>query len=703
MLFAAVLFMFQALPGIASADTALDKAPLTGIQVDGLDAWGVGPADLADIRVRVLADPTGHIAAEQSDEEATLLSLRELVDLQTRIDNSLQAVIADAVAGWMLRARGADVTPQGRPRYVLDDGLLTITVPAPAPAPEEQGPFDITEIVIEGLSGEALTTDDAFNLPVPLTRVEQGYIAPRAGLHVERVLLREFVNGEPYYASALQQAGRAIVAEFNRRGYRGVRVDGRTPVDGVFRLIVTEGRVSDLRTSATIETREPLRDAPEYDRLKTGSPVQAGDLIDLAALDRYVYHLGRRPGRRVDLALAPGIEDDEVVLDLLIAENDPLLLYAQVSNTGTKETTRWRERAGLIHYNLSGVDDVLQLDYLTGDFDEVNAVTASYERPFTDLGRAWWRVYGSLLEYTSDEFGIQSQAFEGTSASLGLETRFNLLQHGPQFIDALVGARYDKLRVHNNIGGTLGEAQFMIPYLGIRAEERSDRSSFRFYTGIDWSVAGFGGTDGAEVNQLGRPLVDDDFAAFRTSIDYSVYLEPLLDPNWAESENPTLAHELAFSLRGLYSLHHRLPPNYSLTAGGFFSVRGYPESFAFGDNVVIGSLEYRYHIPRDLAPADPGELFGDPFKWRPDQPLARPDWDLVFRTFLDVAHLDIEDRLSFESDATLISTGIGLELSVLRNVNLRVDWGIALRDEVAGGDSVDAGDSRVHALLTIFF
>jgi len=701
--FVALVFVCSSLSATASADAALDKAPLKRIEVRGLDVWNAGPFEAGDVRVRVLPVPNGHIAAEQNDEEAQLLTVAELVALDTRIDDSLEAVIADAVAGWMLRARGADVTPQGRPAYVLDEGTLVVTIPAPAPGASEQGPFVIREVVIEGLSGEALDDEAALGLSVPLTRVEEGYIAPRAGLPTETIALREFSSGEPFYSSALQQAGRAIVAEFNRRGYRGVRVEGRAPIDGVFRLVVTEGRVGEIRTSATIETREPLRDDPSYDRIKTGAPVQPGALINLDELDRYVYHLGRRPGRRVDLALSPGLAEDEVVLDLLIAENDPLLVYLQFSNTGTEETTEWRERLGLIHYNLTGVDDVFQADFLTGNLDEVNALSLSYERPFEDLGRTWWRVYGSALEYTSDEFGLQSQAFEGESYNAGVEVRRNLLQDKGLFADGLVGARFDHVRTKNNIAGTIGEADFLIPYLGVRVEERTDRSSFRAFGGIEWSMAGFAGTDGADVNMLGRPLVDDDFFAARASLDYSFYLEPLLDPDWAERENPTLAHELAFSLRGLHSLHNRLPPNYSLTAGGFFSVRGYPEAFAFGDNVVIGTVEYRYHVPRDLAPADPGDLFGDPFKWRPDQPLARPDWDLVLRGFMDVAHLDIQDRLSFEDDATLIGAGVGVELSVQRNVNLRLDWGIALRSEEAGGDEVDAGDSRLHALLTIFF
>jgi len=700
---ACALAMMAAMAAAAPAPAA-EFDPLERVVVEGLGAWDAAPFDPAEARVRVLPAGEGeYLAAEQGDEDAELVSVKALIERGARIDESLEAVIADAVAGWMLRVRGADVTPQGRPRYELESGVLRVTVPPPGPAENEQGPFDITEVVVEGLSGDALSREEALALEVPLTRLESGYIAPRAGLRTERVALGAFAGEGAFYASALQQAGRAIVAEFNARGFRGVRVEGRTPVDGVFRVIVTEGRVAELRTSATVETREPVRNAPEYERLKEGSPVQPGELVDLDALDRYVYHLGRRPGRRVDLALSPSAAEDEVVLDLLIAENDPLLLYLQFSNTGTEETTEWRERAGLIHYNLTGVDDVLQLDFLTGDFDEVNSFTASYERPFTDLGRAWWRVYGSALEYTSDELGIQPQAFEGESYNAGIEARFNVLQDGPFFVDVLGGARYDHVRVQNNLAGTLGESDFLIPYLGVRAEKRTDRDDLRAFLGLEWNLAGAAGTDPADVALLGRPAADEDFVAARGSLDYSFYLEPALDPAWEDRENPTLAHELAISVRGLYGVNHRLPPNYTLTAGGFFTARGYPEAFAFGDNVVIGSLEYRYHVPRDLAPADPGTLFGDPFKFRPDQPLARPDWDLILRAFVDVAHLDIQDRLSFEEDATLVGAGIGAELSVLRNVNLRLDWGFALRDEEAGGDSVEAGDSRLHVLLSIFF
>ena len=38
-----------------------------------------------------------------------------------------------------------------------------------------------------------------------------------------------------------------------------------------------------------------------------------------------------------------------VVLDYLVSEAKPWTVYAQASNTGTKETESWRERFGFIH------------------------------------------------------------------------------------------------------------------------------------------------------------------------------------------------------------------------------------------------------------------------------------------------------------------------------------------------------------------
>ena len=125
-----------------------------------------------------------------------------------------------------------------------------------------------------------------------------------------------------------------------------------------------------------------------------------------------------------------------------------------------------------------------------------------------------------------------------------------------------------------------------------------------------------------------------------------------------------------------------------------------------GDTVVLGSLEYRFHLPRALGIEEEptGRLFGEPFRWRPQQPYGRPDWDLIFKAFVDAGRAINSDRLAFEKDETLIGAGVGVELQVKRFLSLRVDWGMALEDVNEGlDDEVEAGDNRVHFVATLVF
>ena len=96
----------------------------------------------------------------------------------------------------------------------------------------------------------------------------------------------------------------------------------------------------------------------------------------------------------MDASLSPAEDDYTIALDYLITENRPWLVYGQVSNTGTRDTNRWRERFGFIHNQLTSNDDVLTLDYITAGFDQSHAVFASYEAPFPHADRWRWRVSG---------------------------------------------------------------------------------------------------------------------------------------------------------------------------------------------------------------------------------------------------------------------------------------------------------------------
>ena len=146
-----------------------------------------------------------------------------------------------------------------------------------------------------------------------------------------------------------------------------------------------------------------------------------------------------------------------------------------------------------------------------------------------------------------------------------------------------------------------------------------------------------------------------------------------------------------------------MPPNFVNVAGGFYSVRGYPEAFVIGDHGYVATAEYRYHLPRGLTPGPVGEFGDQPFRWRPQQTLGRPDWDLIVRGFLDVGRTVNEDRLAFEMDETLVGAGIGAELAIKRNFSLRLDWGFVLNAVDNGVDDEDVGDNRLHAQITILY
>ena len=101
-------------------------------------------------------------------------------------------------------------------------------------------------------------------------------------------------------------------------------------------------------------------------------------------------------------------------------------------------------------------------------------------------------------------------------------------------------------------------------------------------------------------------------------------------------------------------------------------------------------------------------LLGD-FRGSPQQVYGRPDWDLIFRAFVDVGRTERNGRnaTAGERNQTLLSAGIGAELQVLSNFRARIDWAAAIEDEFGtfsnDRNAVQRGDSEIHALFSIIY
>ena len=316
-----------------------------------------------------------------------------------------------------------------------------------------------------------------------------------------------------------------------------------------------------------------------------------------------------------------------------------------------------------------------------------------------------WRAHGLWSGFTASDVGIFDDDFTGESWALGAELIANVYQKREFFIDVLGGARFLYSRVESPLVGE-GQETFFLPYVSVRLERATEWMSTVGSVSLGWQVSGVTGVDSGELERLGRTSPDDDWAILRWAMTHSMYLEPLInraaweDP--ATPESSSLAHELVLSFKGQYAFDNRLIPNLERPIGGLHTVRGYPESVVAADTAVIGTVEYRFHLPRALAiQPEPQELFGEPFRIAPQYVYGRPDWDLVLKGFIDVGQAIVSNPLSFEQDETLVGAGIGIDLEYRRNFSLRLDWGFVLKELEAR--NVNSGSNRLHALLTVLF
>lgn len=571
--------------------------------------------------------------------------------------------------------------------------------------------------------------DRVLAAPITLTPTPTGFVAPRPDAPTITTTLADLAQREQthFYDSALATVAPAIVSQLQRLGLIGIYaepdpaqirvvsgqiIDTRAPGDTSLRYLITTGIVTEVRTVAQGDRIDPSEavNNPIHRRIIERSPVRPADqatdtstdLLIGKRIDDHVFFLNRHPGRRVDVAVAAtGEQPGAVSLDYLVTENRPWLLFAQVSNTGTSETSDWRQRFGFIHNQLTNADDIFSVEYLTANFDDVHAVVASYERPIGSP-RLRGRVYGSWYEYTASDVGQARADFSGRGYSFGAEAIGNVAQYSDLFVDAFAGLRYDRVRVENDIADITGREAFVIGYLGLRVEQNRDASRTFISGQLEYSL---NGVDGDSVNELGRLDADERWVTLQGSASHSFYLEPLFDPQLAEGTS--LAHEIAISARGQYAFDQRLVPNYQQVAGGLYSVRGYPESVVAGDSSLITSIEYRWHIPRGLDPnPNTAEFFGTPFRFVPQFQYGPTDWDLIFRAFVDIGRVWQSDAIrGLETDETLVGAGFGGELAFSRHFSARVDLGWALEEirDASGRQEVDQGDFEVHLVLTVVF
>ena len=724
----------ETLTGHEAADAASQQTLLESQEISKRQAI---PRMLWPLQLRTASPPWRHLRID-------LRRLRRRADRPV-LPIAFLVLITSTIASAQVLLLPDEIKP---PSYLVSSLELTYAQPHP-----DQPPLS-----------------DLLPIEVRLQETEFGWSAPRAGELGTSLQIGDASNEAlRLEASGLARVMRRVVEGLTSHGLYGVDVrpssddidleterDLRPEDKTSLSIIVSVGRIKQIRTIASggrvrndwkinneahirILERSPLKPSGAVDAETT-------DLLDRRELEDYLYRLNRHPGRRVEAALSPAEEPGGIVLDYRVLESKPWYVYAQGSNTGTTRTTDWQTRAGVTHNQLTGRDDTLSIEYLNAGVDAVNNVRVRYQAPFFGPERArwmnrrkgdpgfldwiprekipWWGVarlrwevdFGwgrSRAESDPILSGIVNDVVTSTQFQYGGRFIKEVWQHRDFFVDIWGGLRIRDLRVRNKTGeDTTGNVVFVVPSFGIHADRINQLSTLN----LNVSVRGSNGDiSERKLDGLGRDNTDDQYAIIDFDLGYSTFLEPLLFPErWRDPSTEltsTLAHELAVGFRGQYAFDYRLVPQLSYSIGGLHTVRGYDQSTAVGDSVWVGSLEYRFHLPRALPVArEPLRipLLGD-FRAAPQQVYGRPDWDLTFRAFIDFGKTRRNDRFSsggsvLEFNQTLVGVGLGAELQIKSNIRARIDWATALKatdDRLA--DPTDVGDSQVHVLFSILY
>lgn len=618
--------------------------------------------------------------------------------------------------------------------------LATLAIPLPARAsfdPEAppagahtqtEGPrYWVGEVEIR------YAEDHPLHPPVDLVREGQyalgqatdGYVGARRGAENHWFELKELGTdgAAPVYATGIRDLCEQVVGELGNRGLIGVyvapdpaQIDPDTGADlrgddTRLTLVIHTGRVRSVRTFTAGEPAPgaaPIAaESNDYEQIAERSPLQpvgAGDPLAKTELDAYVATLNRLPGRVVDVVITPTLTPGIVNLDYLISEDKPWSVSSSISNTGTEETGDWRQRFSYANYQLTGHDDVLLLDYLTGSFDKVNAALGSYETnlPFVYGLRA--RANSSWSKYSADQFGF-NDVFEGKQYEFGGSLIQSLVRRPGLFLDATLGARWMHIDVTNF--STEASMPFFVPELALSLERVRSTSRVFARLGFEQSVPFIAGTTSSDIQDFsaaGRSDVDDSWRLVSLDVRGSFFLRPWLrgvPVRAGRALRPReLAHELAWRVGGQYSLGTRLIPQAEGVLGGPGTVRGYPQSIVAGDSLLGGSVEYRFHVPLSLVALEPWHLpvVGE-FRPGPDSYHRLPDWDLVIAPFFDYGWTWNEKAVPGEENATLASLGLAFEVVVRQNFSLRLDYGFALRDVEAA--DVKSGDTEANLAATV--
>lgn len=435
----------------------------------------------------------------------------------------------------------------------------------PAPAPDDGICFDIDRIDLEGA-----------------TLLDPEVRDPLLARYTGKCLGRGEINA---LLAALTQA-------YVDRGYVTTRVyiPPQNLSSRVLRLLVIEGRIERLYMNQDADA--------DRRRVWAAFPTGAGDTLRLQDLEQGLDQLNRVPSSNATLQLQPGAEPGGTVVAIQDRAENRLRAYVAYDNYGQQRTGKRRISLGAEADNLLSLNDTWALVY-AGTLD-TNAVAGNGS---IGLGDWTFGVSGSYSEFLQ-QLTPDTELF-GRSTIVGLSADRLLYRSSTTKSSAAFALDRKRFRRFVNDVALIPQ-DLTVARAGARSQIRSP-DGILFLDGVlAVGLTALGATRDPAGLPPDAPLAQ--FTKFEAGV---TWLGRVAD------------FPLRASLRGQYSLD----PLYSseqIVLGGFYTVRGYGESVAFGDS--------GWYSRNELAiPLRPGSLDFEGIDWsRHLQPYAFLDGGQVF-------------------------------------------------------------------------
>lgn len=470
--------------------------------------------------------------------------------------------------------------------------------------------------------------------------------------------------------ASLQRAAKAVQAQYSLAGYGAVvaYLPPQPVAAGTVTIAVVEGRLARV----TVQGAQRL----SAERVRAALPTLVeGRALQVRRLDAELQIANENPSRTVGVLLGPGAAAGEVEATVKVAETSVHRFTGAFDNSGNEATGQYRLGLGWLHADLSGRDDVLNLQVQLSptEIQAVQVVSLGYRLPLVgqlaalDLFAAYSDVDGGIQPSAAGDlrfagrgriFGARGTAYlprwgeVDQRLTLGLESRLYLNTC------SVAG-------LPEGACGPSGESVLVQPLSVDYIAQQGGALPVSLQVGVAHNLA-LGGEHGSAADfEAVRPGASRHYTALRASGQASGAL----------LEDWSLGARVSLQYTG-----DLLVPGEQFGLGGAASVRGYADRELSGDSGYTVAVELT--TPRLAADSLAGV-------------------DLRLLAFVDGGQVQNQGDLACragQARCTLSSLGVGARLG-WRTVQARL---FVAQAQQAGADT-QAGDWRTHLAVNVNF